>query len=122
SRASMMPDAYDIFAMGADGSNPVNLTPGDPPTAVNASFSPDAKRILFTGPDGGDFDIFSMNADGSGVTNLTAANTTTDTTPAYSPDGKKIAFDRDVDPGPGFQGDLFLANADGSGAVDLTPD
>jgi len=55
---------YDIFAMGADGSNPVNLTPGDPPTAVNASFSPDAKRILFTGPDGGDFDIFSMNADG----------------------------------------------------------
>jgi Tol biopolymer transport system component len=101
-------DASDVFVMGSDGSNPLNLTPGgEMDTAVDASFSPDGKKILFLRPEGGDFDVFSMNADG--------------TNPAYSPDGKKIAFARDVDPGAGDNLDLFVANADGSGAVDVTP-
>jgi Tol biopolymer transport system component len=112
---------YQIFVMGADGSNPVNLTPGAPNSA-DPNFSPDGRRILFgriNGP--GNFDIFSMNADGTGLANLTQSNPTNDTTTAYSPDGKRISFARDVDPTVETNFDIFIANADGSGATNLTP-
>jgi Tol biopolymer transport system component len=119
-RVTML-DSYDVFVMGADGSNPVNLTPGDPmDTAVDPSFSPDGAKILFLRPAGGDFDVFAMNTDGTNPVSLTA-NDVTDTTPSYSPDGRKIAFARDVDPSPmNDQFDIFIANADGSGAIDIT--
>jgi Ca2+-binding RTX toxin-like protein len=119
-RDTMLTD-YQIFVIGSDGSNPLNLTPGSPNSA-DPNFSPDGRRILFgrlNGP--GNFDIFSMNADGSGLANLTASNPTSDTTTAWSPDGRKIAFARDVDPTGETNFDIFIANADGSGATNLTP-
>ena len=122
SSRDLMIDASDVFIMGSDGSNPVNLTPGgDLETSVDARIGPDGSRIVFVRNVGPDYDIFSMNTDGSGVVDLTGPNGVLDTTPAISPDGKKIAFDRDADPGPGNNEDVFVANADGSGAVDITP-
>jgi Tol biopolymer transport system component len=120
SQRDVMIDVFDVFVMGADGSGPRNLTPGDPVTAVDPSFSPDGARILFGGFEAGHYDVFSMNADGSAITNLTASYPTDDTGPALSPDGKKLAFGGDVDPGPDQNYDVFVANADGSGAVDIT--
>ena len=60
---------HDIFVMGLDGSNPVNLTAGA--GGFSPQFSPDGSRIAFNrwGTEGND--IFVVNVDGSGLTNLT---------------------------------------------------
>jgi len=74
----------DIFAMNADGSNPVNLT--NTPTAAEASaaWSPDGTKIVYRRDVADIGDIFVMNADGSSQTNIT--NTpTTESLPDWQP-------------------------------------
>ena len=51
--------------MGADGSSPVNLTPGSAAEDFDASFTPDGAKIVFVRVAGGDTDIFSMDANGA---------------------------------------------------------
>jgi Tol biopolymer transport system component len=109
----------DIFVMNADGSNPVNLTPGSPATDRGADWSPDGRRIVFASQrEGGDDDIFVMNADGSNLIQLTSLPDD-EYSPDWTPDGKRIAFT--VNPAaPGSQQHVFIMNADGTGQVDLT--
>ena len=80
-----------------------------------ASWSPDGRKIAFTGGDG---DVYAINADGSGRRNLTRKpvdyGADEGPAPAWSPDGQKIAFDRGRGRG------IFVMNADGSGQRRLT--
>jgi Tol biopolymer transport system component len=113
--------SVDIFAIDADGSNPVRLT-NDPGFAFAPRWSPDGTRIAFSSGRDGDEEIYVMNADGSNVERLTQ-NPGSDHFPAWSPDGLRIAFTSDRDLDPEIDGrDIYVMNADGSNPIRLTDD
>ena len=115
-------DAVDIYAMDADGSNPVRLT-NDPGSDLAPSWSPDGSRIAFLSVRDGDEEIYVINADGSNPRRLTNSPGS-DQFPAWSPDGTRIAFSSDRDGSPSLEGrDIYVMNAaDGLGLVRLTDD
>jgi TolB protein len=99
---------YDIYVMGADGSNLMNLTgPNDPQGQGYAQWSPDGSLIAYEGDDG----TYVMNADGSDQRKLVAG-----AYPTWSPDGSWIAFVMGRNPGA----DLWKIHPDGTGLTQLT--
>ncbi|HYS00625.1 MAG TPA: BamA/TamA family outer membrane protein [Gemmatimonadales bacterium] len=66
------------------------------------SWSPDGKRLVFTGYDGGLSDLFVVNADGTNLHRLTN-DKYADLEPSWSPDGKTIAFVTDRSPATDFE-------------------
>jgi dipeptidyl aminopeptidase/acylaminoacyl peptidase len=72
---------------------PDSLVPvlADTATNVQAAWSPDRTRIVFSSNRGGDFDLYLMDADGTAIRPLAPAPGT-DGEPAWSPDGKRIVF------------------------------
>ena len=65
--------------------------------ATGPSFSPDDKRIVFSGTRGGVTDIYIIDADGKNLRRLTN-DLYGDLQPSWSPDGKRIAFASDRQP------------------------
>ena len=104
----------DIFVMGADGSNPTNLTNFPGGQNRQPSISPDGTRIAFNTSRDGDVEVYVINADGSNSVNLTN-NEAFDRDPAWSPDGTRIAFSSGRD-----GGGIHVMAADGSGVMKLT--
>ncbi len=114
---------FDIFVMSDFGSQIRQLTDsdsGDHSWCVMCgndapAWSPDGKRIAFSGTGDGDSEIFVMNADGTEVRQLTD-NDSGDGGPAWSPDGTRIAFNgtRDGD------SEIFVMNADGTEVRQVT--
>lgn len=104
----------EIYIMGPDGSDPVNLS-NNPADDFDPSMSPDGSQIAFVsnrenGAEGGQF-IYIMNSDGSNVHQLTMENECN--YPDWSNDGKVITYTH--------KGDIFIIKADGSGeSVNLT--
>ena len=106
----------DIYLMGADGSQPINLS-SHPANDRYPSWSPPGDSILFSSQrDGGTWDIYRLAMDSSDVKRLT--DTGNNIMPAAAPDGRRIAFvtDRFGDR------DIMVMNADGSRQIQLTVD
>ncbi len=104
----------EIYAMAADGSNPVNLT-NHPARDGFAAWSPDGTKIAFETDRDGNQEIYVMAADGSNPLRLTS-DPANDRFPDWSPDGTKIAFETERD---GFP-EVYVMAADGSDPVNLT--
>lgn len=112
--ASLQSGNLDIYAMGADGSNPMRLT-NHAADDFSPSWSPDGSKIVFVSGRDGNADIYTMNADGTSVTRLT--NTTqAEYAPSYSPLGNKILFTSDRD----GNHEIYSMNTDGSSQTRLT--
>ena len=96
-----------VWVMGADGSNPTQLTFDDNFKGQVPDWSPDGSKIAYAVGDPGD--VMVMNADGSDQ-HTVIGGPTDDFGPAWSPDGQQLAFIRFDDR------TVYVANADGSGA------
>ena len=80
--------------MKSDGSHAVQVVKNLKFSEV-PSFSPDGKRIAFSGLKNGSFEIFTINIDGSDLKQLTFNNSTNDG-PKFTPNGKYILFSSDL--------------------------
>jgi Tol biopolymer transport system component len=86
------PDRKDrIYTIDPTGGTPSNVT-NNATTDGQPSYSPDGKKIAYSGYDGQDSEIYTINVDGGQKVQLTH-NTTHDEWPSYSPDGSKIAYE-----------------------------
>jgi len=87
-------DDGDIYVMGADGSNPTQLTAFGG-RSQQPAWSRDGTKIAFCSNRGSGkyaYHIFVMDADGGNLTQLTYGAGSDDHSPAWSPDGTRIAF------------------------------
>jgi len=107
-------DAWDVYRMRSDGSDPTPLTSGAHNNTLPV-WSPDGRTIAFVSDRDGNREIYVMNADGSNQVNLTR-NAADDWTPCWSPGGQEIAFAsfRDGD------WEIYIMNADGTNTRRLT--
>jgi Tol biopolymer transport system component len=101
-RQNLTPGEQDIWTVGANGSNPINLTNSPGVEETSPEYSPDGTKIVYisTGPNpccvaSYNNDIWVMNADGTNQTQLTTTDFPIQSiAPAWSADGTKIAFSR----------------------------
>lgn len=98
---------FDIYTIKPDGTDLRRLTDA-PGNDQFPSWSPDAKRIVFSSDRDGQNEIYVMNVDGSNQHRI-AAHSEEDLVPRWSHDGKLIAFFSTRD-GKG----IFVMNPDGS--------
>lgn len=84
-------DYQDLYLQKFGTGNITRLTQEDAST-FPGPFSPDGKKIVFTGSGLTNSYVGVMNADGSDPVNLTNLPDVSDGFPAWSPDGSQIAF------------------------------
>ena len=101
-----------IISRNPDGVDVRQLTTG---TDLDAIWSPDGYKIVFTSERDGNLEIMTMNSDGSGQVRLTN-NTSDDYQPSWSPDGKRLAFISERD----GNAEIYVMSADGSSQNRLT--
>ncbi|MBT4502847.1 MAG: hypothetical protein HOC74_34255 [Gemmatimonadetes bacterium] len=107
---------YDIFTMGADGSDVEQLT-SDPADDRQPAWAPDRSQIAFVRGHSGSGDIIILD-----LLNLTERSLTSgigdNRDPAWAPDGTRIVFCRSTRDRP--VKDLHIAAVDGSSVERLT--
>jgi len=105
------PQPYaDIYVMNADGTGLTNITNSPQVEDVEATFTPDGKKIAFRSNPVWDDEIYLMNLDGTDPVNLTNRESTYDHSPTFSADGKKLVFaSRWFDPDRGSNPDPVQA-------------
>lgn len=106
-----LPDAWQLFSVATDGSDPVQLTQDLSIGGIHfPSWHPDGSRILFARSgfrvgNNFEFSIWSMAPDGSDLIPM-AGSGATFTFPSWSPTGERYAFTSDTE--------LSVAEADES--------
>ena len=83
---------YEIFAAGADGSSPVQLTTLRGPHVNTLRWSPDGESIAFEAWQDGQSDIFIVDASGDGALDRVTHSQETEVAPGWSADGRAIYF------------------------------
>lgn len=106
--SSAGPDAEELWVIGVDGSDPVQLTSDN--YAIQPSWSPDGRSIVFLGSDADHQGYIGViDADGAGkqrrVLTTPVFGGGSANSPRWSPDGSNIAFGRGRD--------LFLVDVKG---------
>jgi TolB protein len=87
----------DLFTVNPNGTGETQLTDGEFGRASNPNWSPDGRKIVFSGDVSGDPQLYVVNSDGSGGDPgqpLFDDPGNGDSNAHYSPDGSKIAFQR----------------------------
>lgn len=102
---------YEIYRMGADGSDQTRLT-NDPSEDYSPDISPDGTRVAFVSTRSGGHQIWVMDSDGMNPRQLTSTGGNA-TGPEWSPDGARIAFASGSD----VNARIAIINSDGSGLV-----
>ncbi|MEZ4523160.1 MAG: hypothetical protein R3A46_16195 [Thermomicrobiales bacterium] len=86
----------DIFLVGLDGSEPINLT-NNPANDTFPAWSPDGSQIAFVSDRGGADALYLMDADGKNIREVHSPSIEDDLHlryPSWSPDGRSIALKR----------------------------
>ncbi len=106
---------YNLYVMGADGSNPTRLVTnaGDDGSGdYTPHWSPDGSKILFhANREGVSRSSYVVNLDGSDLTNLTLEYGLPVSQASWSPDGSKIVFESGRH--------IYVMKADGSNPTEL---
>jgi Tol biopolymer transport system component len=108
----------DIWVMGSDGSDPVNLT-HEQAKDYSPAWSPAGDWIAFASVrDAPYWELYLMRTDGSDVQRLTWWEDASDWTPTWSPDGMRLAFASKRD----GNWEIYSMDRDGSNLMRLTDD
>jgi hypothetical protein len=111
----------DLWRVGADGSNPEDLTDTPGIQETSAEFSPDGTEIAYVS-NGPNNDIWVMDANGSNQTQLTETDyPQQNVSPTWSPDGAKIAFST-FESKENKENGFHVMDADGSNQVRPLPE
>jgi Tol biopolymer transport system component len=106
------PSSLELFTIGIDGSNRVQLTDNG---AANFApyFHPDGQKIIFSSnfddPNGREFDIYMVNTDGTGLERITFSPEF-DGFPMFSYDGKKLVFASNRNNSAPNETNIFIAD------------
>jgi Tol biopolymer transport system component len=82
---------FEIWASGADGANPVQLTSLGAAVTGSPRWSPDSARIVFDSNKEGQFDLYVVSAEGGALSRLTE-HPADDAVASWSRDGRWIYF------------------------------
>lgn len=112
-------ESTEIYIIGADGSNPQNLTNNEGVADWGPAWSPDGAHIAFNSSRDlrGRLRGYLMNTDGSQVT-LISEDAWIEY-PTWSPDGSRLAFMAQTPEGTNNY-EIWIINVDGTGLTRLT--
>jgi TolB protein len=109
----------DIYTINAGGGGRFNVT-DNATDEYYSSYSPDGKKIAYTGKEGpnGDWEIYTINPGGGSKVKVTDNSTDDDGGLSYSPSGKKIAYSGKDAPNGDYE--IYTIDPGGGGKVQLT--
>src|SRR5919107_1623278 len=103
--------AVEIYTIGVRGKNRIRLT-NNSTYDYFPDYSPDGRRIAFSGSGEKNTNIYTISARGGDRTKLTEGGED----PSYSPDGKKITYYKGND----LHGEVYTLNVGGGGKSKVT--
>jgi TolB protein len=111
-----------IYIANVDGSNPKRMTFAGRYNST-PSWSPDGKKLAFSGWENDHFDIFTMDADGTNMVRITSSRKpngkwANNEDPVWSPDGRFLMYTSNRT----GSSQIYISNLDGSEERRITSD